>query len=68
MKQHQTKPADPVLLAPILRTGIGYWVLVAILSAIVAFGLYAWAQQLTLQFVGEESQNEFFPPHSVEFL
>jgi molybdopterin-containing oxidoreductase family membrane subunit len=48
MKQHQTNPADPVLLAPILRTGRGYWVLVAILAAIVAVGLYAWAQQLTL--------------------
>ncbi len=47
MKQHQTKPADPVLLAPILRTGIGYWALVAFLAAVVAWGLYAWAQQLT---------------------
>jgi molybdopterin-containing oxidoreductase family membrane subunit len=46
MRQHETKPADPVLLAPILRTGIGYWVLVAFLAAVVAWGFYAWVQQL----------------------
>ena len=48
MKQHETKSADPVLLAPMLRTGPAYWVIVAILSAIVAWGMYAWLRQYVL--------------------
>ncbi len=46
MKKPESKPIDPVLLAPILRTGPGYWLTVAALSAVVAWGIYAWVQQI----------------------
>lgn len=46
MSNSQTKPVDPVLLAPILHTGPGYWFLIGALSAVVAWGLYAWVHQL----------------------
>lgn len=46
MNKHEGRPVDPALLAPMLRTGPGYWLGVVILSAVVAWGLYAWALQL----------------------
>ncbi|TES90223.1 MAG: polysulfide reductase, partial [Anaerolineales bacterium] len=46
MKRHETRTVDPVLVAPIQRTGWRYWLLISILSAIVAWGIYAWVLQL----------------------
>ncbi len=48
MKQNETRTADPVLLAPILKTGRAYWVIVVLLAAIVAWGLTTWVQQVLL--------------------
>jgi Ni/Fe-hydrogenase subunit HybB-like protein len=48
MKKPEGKPIDPVLLAPILHTGPGYWLTVVVLSAVVAWGIYAWVQQLRI--------------------
>ncbi len=45
MNERETRPADPVLVAPMLRTGPRYWLVVAVLSAVVAWGLYAWVRQ-----------------------
>ena len=36
------------LIAPLFRTGIGFWVLLVILAAIVAWGIYHYIQQLTI--------------------
>ena len=46
MNEREARPVDPVLLAPILRTGRGYWLVIGALSAIVAWGLYAWGRQI----------------------
>jgi len=46
MKRHETRTVDPVLVAPLQHTGWRYWLLISILSAIVAWGIYAWVLQL----------------------
>ncbi|MFQ6057296.1 MAG: NrfD/PsrC family molybdoenzyme membrane anchor subunit [Anaerolineae bacterium] len=46
MNKRETRAVDPLLLAPILRTRLGYWLVVTALSAVVAWGLYAWVHQL----------------------
>lgn len=45
MQRHETRPVDPVLVAPLKRTGPGYWVVVAVLATMVSWGFYAWLHQ-----------------------
>ncbi|RME85391.1 MAG: hypothetical protein D6775_02945 [Caldilineae bacterium] len=46
--ERRNEPVDPRLIQPILRTGAGYYLLAAFLSAVVAAGLYVWIRQLRL--------------------
>jgi len=49
IKQRQQRPVvDPRLIQPILRTGGAYYLLVALLAAVVAAGLYVWIRQIRL--------------------
>jgi Ni/Fe-hydrogenase subunit HybB-like protein len=40
-------PLEEVVLRPLVRVGPGYWALVAGLTAVVAFGVYAYSVQLS---------------------
>jgi len=46
MSTNRDRAIDPVLTAPLLRTGPGYWLTVGALSAVAAWGLCAWCWQL----------------------
>lgn len=46
MEHHGRSPVDPRLIQPILRTGGAYYLVAALLAAVVTAGVYVWIGQL----------------------
>jgi molybdopterin-containing oxidoreductase family membrane subunit len=46
LEQRSDQEINEAVLRPMLETGRGFWIVVAVLGAIVAWGLYAWGYQI----------------------
>ena len=46
LEQRSDEEINQAVLKPMFQTGKGFWILVAILVAIIAWGLYAWGYQI----------------------
>ncbi|GMR09312.1 MAG: polysulfide reductase NrfD [Anaerolineae bacterium] len=46
LEQRSDQEINEAVLRPMFQTGRGFWILVAVLGAIVAWGLYAWGYQI----------------------
>jgi molybdopterin-containing oxidoreductase family membrane subunit len=46
LEQRSDEEINQAVLKPMFQTGKGFWILVAILVAIVAWGIYAWGYQI----------------------
>ena len=46
LAERTDKEINEAVLRPMFQTGLGFWILIGILVAIIAWGMFAWGYQI----------------------